>query len=704
MSSLSDDELVALVRDGETAAYAELWSRHSGAAYAVARAFTTLDADDVTAEAFTRILAAIRGGGGPTMGFRAYLLTSTRNVAREWGGRHGRVDTVDLSETADIDEPEVEDTTLAAIESGTTASAFRSLPTRWQEALWYSEVEKMRPRQFAPLLGLSANAASALVIRARNGFRDAWIAKQLREAESPECRETLSLLGAHTRGALSARDARKVDAHLETCPTCPLAWEEARDVSSRLALVLLPLVVGVPATAAYAAWTQSGGASVVAALGQGGVGGGMPAGAGVSPAGSAAPSAGASATPGASASPGATGTPGGAGITGASATPRATGTPGASGPGGAATGMQAGGGSVGPGAPGTPGPGSAGAPTPPRPRPGVKSLIVGATAAAAAVVLVAGVAFALTQQSPDPPVGPPAAEAGAHTETHDDAAPPGRDEPAIDAPAPPAADPPAVDPRPMRPAPRAPVAQPPPAPVPDPSPDPVPSPDPAATPDPQPSTDPPDEEPPDEEEPPALAAPAMTVDTSAGPLVYPAISGTAEPGARVEVLDEEDHVRTWTLAEEDGSWSVDELSGGPASVDDLSPRCATDAGSYLGAGDHTLRARQVVDDVPSPLSDPASIHIAPPPVITGPADGAALPRDGSFTLSLTGAPNTLVQRIKTPDPAPCRTADMPIGADGEYHSLFDVPDDDVFTIGARYFDTATDRYGPATFVTYTTVP
>ncbi|MFX5517661.1 hypothetical protein ABTD52_18110, partial [Acinetobacter baumannii] len=89
------------------------------------------------------------------------------------------------------DPVEVEDTTIAAIEAGATASAFRSLPTRWQEALWYSEVENLKPRHFAPLLGLAPNAASALVVRARQGFRDAWIAQQLKTADSPDCRETL---------------------------------------------------------------------------------------------------------------------------------------------------------------------------------------------------------------------------------------------------------------------------------------------------------------------------------------------------------------------------------------------------------------------------------------------------------------------------------------------------------------------------------
>ena len=119
LSALSDDELVALSRRDTSAAYAELWLRHSAAALAVARAFTTLDADDVVSEAFTRVFARIRAGGGPTMGFRAYLLTAVKNVAREWGARAG-----DLS-TADVAELPADTDTARAAEAALPASSHR---------------------------------------------------------------------------------------------------------------------------------------------------------------------------------------------------------------------------------------------------------------------------------------------------------------------------------------------------------------------------------------------------------------------------------------------------------------------------------------------------------------------------------------------------------------------------------------------------
>ena len=74
-TTLSDDELVLLARDGDAAAYGELWQRHSGIGKSIARRFYEVaDADDLVSEAFARILSTIQRGGGPRSGFRPYLI------------------------------------------------------------------------------------------------------------------------------------------------------------------------------------------------------------------------------------------------------------------------------------------------------------------------------------------------------------------------------------------------------------------------------------------------------------------------------------------------------------------------------------------------------------------------------------------------------------------------------------------------------
>ncbi|WP_172582359.1 sigma-70 family RNA polymerase sigma factor [Subtercola boreus] len=257
----SDLDLVERTRAGDSRAFAELWNRHSRAGRTVARSFTA-DADDIVSESFAKVLQAIRNGGGPTSAFRPYLFSTIRNVAMQLK-RGAPIDTSDELDTlADPTSEEAE--TLLALDKSLTAQAFRSLPTRWQEALWYSEVEQLASHEIAPLLGMTSNAVSALTFRAREGLRQAWIQAHLVRAADTECAAVIEKLGSYTRGSLGAREARKVQQHLAACTSCSIVGEEARDVGSRLALVLLPLVAGIAGAAAYTVSMQGGGAAAVA--------------------------------------------------------------------------------------------------------------------------------------------------------------------------------------------------------------------------------------------------------------------------------------------------------------------------------------------------------------------------------------------------------------------------------------------------------
>ena len=269
-TDLSDGALIERTRRGDRAAYGELWQRHSASARTVARSYSSLDPDDLVAESFTRIYDAILAGRGPTGAFRPYLFTTIRNTAASWGRarRETNLETLESFE----DPSTSESATLDALDRSTTAQAFRSLPTRWQEVLWYSEVEGMAPQQIAPLIGMSANATAALAYRAREGLRQAWIQAHLRNADNePECRWTIDRLGGYTRGRLRGRDTARLEAHLDDCARCTIVAAEAREVGSRLALVLLPLAAGIGGATAYSAWLSQGAPAVNVALGAAGL-------------------------------------------------------------------------------------------------------------------------------------------------------------------------------------------------------------------------------------------------------------------------------------------------------------------------------------------------------------------------------------------------------------------------------------------------
>lgn len=249
VSTLSDAELVKRVRSGDTQAYGVLWERHSRAGATVARSYTSsFDPDDLVSESYAKIFQIITAGGGPDGAFRPYLFTTIRNTAASWG-RARRETSMDDAEQ--IEDPAFsEENSLAALDRSLTASAFRALPTRWQEALWYSEVEGMTPQEIAPLLGMKANSVAALTYRAREGLRQAWIQAHLKSVpDDSDCRWTIDRLGGYARKSLGKRDTGRLEAHLQDCAKCTIVAAEAKDVGSRLALVLLPLTAGVAGAA-----------------------------------------------------------------------------------------------------------------------------------------------------------------------------------------------------------------------------------------------------------------------------------------------------------------------------------------------------------------------------------------------------------------------------------------------------------------------
>jgi len=257
MRQQGDAELIVGARKGDADAYGELYRRHADAARSAARALTRsrADADDVVSEAFARVLRALQRGGGPEVSFRPYLITAVRNVFYDRMRRSREEPTDDLAD----------DVNLALLDAATqqedgamAAAAFATLPERWQLVLWHTEVEGRPASEVAPLLGLAPNAVAALAYRAREGLRQAYLQAHLREQTATDCRTCSANLGAYVRDGLSARDRRKVDAHLDGCPSCSALVGELAATNTTLRAALLPALLGVPA-AAYLSGLGGGG-------------------------------------------------------------------------------------------------------------------------------------------------------------------------------------------------------------------------------------------------------------------------------------------------------------------------------------------------------------------------------------------------------------------------------------------------------------
>ncbi|HWS59103.1 MAG TPA: sigma-70 family RNA polymerase sigma factor, partial [Actinotalea sp.] len=248
----SDAELITAVRSGEAAAFGVLYERHAGAARTVARQYSNsaADSEDAVSEAFSRVFAAVQGGGGPDVAFRAYLFTVIRRVAldrAEAGRRTEPTDDVGTFEAAAGTAESTEEPTIAGFERGIVSQAYSSLPERWQAVLWYTEVEGLSAAEIAPVLGLTANGVAALAYRAREGLRQAYLQQHLAAPSSEACTLVNSKLGAYVRGGLAKRETALVESHLDECGACRALVLELGDVNHGMRVVIAPLVLGAAA-------------------------------------------------------------------------------------------------------------------------------------------------------------------------------------------------------------------------------------------------------------------------------------------------------------------------------------------------------------------------------------------------------------------------------------------------------------------------
>lgn len=204
LDDLDDAHLLLLVRAGVAEAYGALYARHAPAARRFAWRLTSssTSADDLVADAFAAVLAAIGRGHGPHDGFQAYLFTAVRRHAQRGWARNlpvpGGLDPTVLARREGLVEPEdaPEEVALAALER---------LPERWRGALRMIEIEGRPLAEVADALGLSPNATSALAYRARRGLREAYL-RALEEAEAAAAAAQVSPSRRATATA-SARDA-----------------------------------------------------------------------------------------------------------------------------------------------------------------------------------------------------------------------------------------------------------------------------------------------------------------------------------------------------------------------------------------------------------------------------------------------------------------------------------------------------------------
>lgn len=166
-----DETLLRSARAADPVAIGALFDKYYPRAKEISRRMCTwVDAEDIAAEAFLRLVRGFHRGQGPETSFVAYLITVIRRLIIDSMARYGVEPLGDpphqeatglRPDRFDVEVPHGEQ----------VRRAMRELPERWRMVLWYLDVEGMKPRELAGMLGMSANAVSALAYRARHSLR-----------------------------------------------------------------------------------------------------------------------------------------------------------------------------------------------------------------------------------------------------------------------------------------------------------------------------------------------------------------------------------------------------------------------------------------------------------------------------------------------------------------------------------------------------
>lgn len=257
----SDRAVVEAMRAGEISQFALLYERYSGEAMGIARRQVGADeAQDLVQETFAKVLRAIQNGGGPTEDVAGYIFRTLRNLRIDRGGqREFATDDVESAGPAGLWV--VPDSSDEVLDRGLVSDAFAELPPRWREVLWLTEVEGVGPGELSDRMGIKATAVSTLSLRARAGFRSAWLQAHVRAGSAPSgCRPVVTRLGDYQTGRLSSRRREQVESHLDECDHCPAVVAELAAVSGHMGALLLPVVVLAP----KALWWVFGGWGVKA--------------------------------------------------------------------------------------------------------------------------------------------------------------------------------------------------------------------------------------------------------------------------------------------------------------------------------------------------------------------------------------------------------------------------------------------------------
>ncbi len=210
----SDEQLVALFRQGSDEAFSVLHDRYRQRLFSYVRqmltAGTRADAEDVLQDVFVRAYSGLRADDRP-MAARAWLYRVAHNRCVDALRRPAPIP-VELSEleTSDLQDPLVEASRREDL--ARLVTDLRRLPDQQRSALLMRELEGLRYAELAQALDCSLAAVKSLLVRARMGLAEAV------EARDASCADVRAKLAESCeRGVRDSAHARR---HMRDCDGC----------------------------------------------------------------------------------------------------------------------------------------------------------------------------------------------------------------------------------------------------------------------------------------------------------------------------------------------------------------------------------------------------------------------------------------------------------------------------------------------------
>jgi RNA polymerase sigma factor (sigma-70 family) len=226
----SDEQLVALFRAGNDAAFSVIHDRYRQRLFAYSRQMlggSRQDAEDALQDVFLRAYSSLRSNDRP-LSLRAWLYRVAHNRCID----HLRRPTppaADLFDTSRKPLHDPMDELVRREDLRQLVADVGRLPDQQRSALLMREMDGMSYAELAEALGVSLQAVKSLLVRARIGLVEAV------EARDTACSDIrLDLTTAFDRGVRASGLARR---HLRDCEACVEYKAQLRNVHQGLAIL-----------------------------------------------------------------------------------------------------------------------------------------------------------------------------------------------------------------------------------------------------------------------------------------------------------------------------------------------------------------------------------------------------------------------------------------------------------------------------------